>query len=177
VLLGIIILAFWYFRDGIVNESVIKASIKDVYELTNPGTSVTGITLIKEGSVYRVIFKLNGGLQEVYVDKDGKYVFPTWAEMSSTTSSFEAQKNFYTCLSDNQVILYGQIGTNVTTAQLNALGSSPYLNYIYFDCSGDNLQTCISRNVTLVPTWEIDGILYSGSFTPADLQSLTGCST
>lgn len=176
ILVVIIIGLFsWFRRPESDMETEISEKIKNAYELSNPGSTVTDITLIPEGGVYKVIFKFDGDLVEIYVDRDGRYVFPVRTELSAAVEAMTAQKEFFSCLREQNTILYGVIGTNATDLQLRTLWSSPYLGNIYFDCSEERLDTCIAMNVTAVPSWAILGRLYAGVATVEDLETLTGC--
>lgn len=156
-------------------RSRLAGRIEEAYELANPGSTVEGVTLIPEGSVYRAVFRLDGQLVEVHVDSGGNYIFPVSTDLQRTTSSLRAEKEFFGCLRDGGVMLYGRAGTNVTQQQFRELGGSIYLDGIYYDCSGEQLETCLARNVTSVPTWFIGGEFYGGVATVEDLERLTGC--
>jgi len=177
VIFVLMIVAAVYLSDMVRErkEEKIKGDIKRVYELANPGSSVTDVAVIREGDIYRVVFKLNGDFKEVYMDQDGRYVFPRRANVETAISSFEFQKEFFSCLFDKGVVLYGQIGTNGTDLQLRNLGSSPYAGYVYYDCSGDRVAACLGRNVTSVPTWVINGSRYVGVLDLDEIERLTGC--
>jgi hypothetical protein len=173
VIAALVLVSDYLTKRG--EEARIKGLLEDAYELANPGSSVTEMTLVREGGVYKVIFKFDGDLMEVYVDKEGRYIFPVKTDLGSAMDSLEYQRNFFSCLARKGVVLYGQLGTNETDMQLREFWSSPYLNYIYFDCSGDQLEICLNSNVTEVPSWSINNTLYIGFATVGFIGEVTSC--
>jgi len=163
------------YLEGKSSRSEVESRIREVYELANPGASVSDFSLIDEGGVYRAVFRLDGQLVEVHADKQGLYLFPVSTDLKETLSEMKSQTRFFSCLKGQGVILYGQSDTNTTLRQFRELDNSMFIGGIYYDCTGGQLQTCLSRNVTSVPAWFINGTLYEGIATPGDLQRLTGC--
>jgi len=80
---------------------------------------------------------------------------------------------FAQCLSEKNVVVYGNDYCTYTNQNLNFFGSSKkYLNYI--KCI-DNEQLCNEKGVEITPTWEINGKTYSGVLNFDKLSELSGC--
>lgn len=80
---------------------------------------------------------------------------------------------FAKCLSEKEVIVYGNDYCSYTAKQLNYFGKSKkYLNYV--KCI-DNEDLCDDKNIEVTPTWEIDGKMYEQVQNFEKLSSLTGC--
>lgn len=63
------------------------------------------------------------------------------------------------CLTEKEVVIYGNDYCQYTVKQLNFFGKSQkYLNYV--KCSENN-ELCDSKNIQTTPTWEINGEMYS----------------
>ncbi len=80
---------------------------------------------------------------------------------------------FAKCLTENNVIMYGNDFCSYTTKQLNFFGKSKqYLNYV--KCI-DNGKLCDDKGVEVTPTWEIDGEMYGQVQDFEKLSLLSGC--
>lgn len=165
----------WSSKTEDERKAKLSEAIKASYGLANPGLQITDIDMIRDGSVYKAIFKMNGELFETYVDLDGRYIFPTRTDIGPAVELFQTQKSFFECLRNKNVVLFGESTTNVTIQQIRILDSSPYLGQIYFDCTGENLQTCIENNITTVPSWFIDNKIYEAVLPIQTIENLTGC--
>lgn len=81
--------------------------------------------------------------------------------------------DFAKCLSEKEVIVYGNDYCSYTSTQLNYFGKSKkYLNYVR--CVDDE-ELCNNKNIDVTPTWEIDGEMYEQVQNFEKLSSLTGC--
>jgi hypothetical protein len=174
-ILLVVLLAAGFVAVRRLNETRLTASIKEIYELSNPGSVVTEIELVRTGVFYKVLFKLDGLLMETNIDFRGRYIFPERVELETNRIALQSQRNFFACLAGNNTVLFGKSDTNATLVQLNALRNSPYAASIYFDCIGDKIQTCVSLNVTTVPAWGIGNQLVPSLLTIEQLTQLTGC--
>ena len=81
--------------------------------------------------------------------------------------------SFAQCLTEKNVIVYGNDYCTYTNQNLNFFGKSKkYLNYI--KCV-ENEELCNEKNVEITPTWEINGEVYSGVQNFKKLSELSGC--
>ena len=81
--------------------------------------------------------------------------------------------DFATCLTEKGAVVYGNDYCSYTVQQLNFFGKSKeYLNYV--KCA-DNKSLCDSKDISITPTWEINGESYSGVQTFEKLSAVTGC--
>ncbi len=99
-------------------------------------------------------------------------LFSSFGIYSSIGKSGEYDE-FVTCLTEKEVVVYGNDYCSYTNQQLNFFGKSKkYLNYV--KCV-DNENLCDEKGVEITPTWEIDGESYSGIQSLEKLSTLTGC--
>jgi glutaredoxin len=81
--------------------------------------------------------------------------------------------NFAKCLTEKGVVMYGSVTCPHCQNQKKVFGESfKYISYI--ECS-ENPTQCSENGVQFVPTWSIDGKLYTGEKTIEELSSLSGC--
>lgn len=80
---------------------------------------------------------------------------------------------FAKCLTEKGVVIYGNDFCQYTAKQLNFFGKSEkYLNYV--KCS-ENQELCDQKGVSITPTWEINGEMYTQVQTFERLAELSGC--
>lgn len=80
---------------------------------------------------------------------------------------------FAKCLTEKDVIVYGNDFCSYTTNQLGYFGKSKkFLNYV--KCV-NNEELCDEKNIEVTPTWEIDGKTYPQVQTFEKLSILSGC--
>lgn len=81
--------------------------------------------------------------------------------------------DFAQCLTDKNVIVYGNDFCSYTNQQLNFFGKSKkYLNYI--KCIDDQ-KLCDEKNIEITPTWEINNELYAGVQGLDKIAVISGC--
>ncbi len=81
--------------------------------------------------------------------------------------------DFAKCLTEKGVVVYGNDFCQYTGKQLNYFGrSDKYLNYV--KCA-NNQELCDKKEITITPTWEVNGSMYKSVQTFEKLSSLTGC--
>ena len=165
----------WFFGAEEIREQRLSEIILESYGLANPGMTISNLVIVKMGSVYRAVFRLEETFVETYIDAEGKYLFSAATDINAAENAFKMQKSFFECLVDKGVTLFGQATTNGTIVQMSLLGNSPYLGQLYFDCSGDYQGVCVSQNITSVPSWRINGQIYPGILPIPVLESETEC--
>jgi len=80
---------------------------------------------------------------------------------------------FAKCITEKDVVIYGNDFCQYTNKQLNFFGKSrKYLNYI--KCA-ENKELCDSKSIKITPTWEIAGKMYEQVQSFERLSDLTGC--
>ncbi len=159
----------------IVNENGIRQSVKELYEMSNPGKVVSDVLLLKEGLNYKVIFKLDDQMMETFVDSFGNSMFLTKVDVKELKNELGIQKSFFSCLETKETFLFGQSNNNYTQLQFELFENSVFLNQMYFDCIGDNVETCVSFNITTAPSWIVGNEVYAGIQTRAQIEQITGC--
>ena len=81
--------------------------------------------------------------------------------------------DFAKCLTEKEVVVYGNDFCQYTTKQLGYFGKSKQ-HIKYVKCT-DNKEICDSKRVQITPTWEINGQTYSGVQSFEMLARLSGC--
>lgn len=80
---------------------------------------------------------------------------------------------FAKCLTDKGVVMYGSALCGACKSQKELFGESFQLvNYV--ECT-EQSELCAEKGIRAVPTWEIDGILYTGRHSLEALSELCGC--
>jgi hypothetical protein len=96
--------------------------------------------------------------------------FQVSSMMSSAPGLYD---EFTNCLTEKGVVVYGNDWCTYTKQQMGPFGNSfPNLNYVRCD---DNKQLCDQKGVSITPTWEIGGKIYSGIQSFQTLGELSGC--
>ena len=84
-----------------------------------------------------------------------------------------AYDEFAKCLSTTGAVVYGNDYCSYTQEQLIAFGkSAEHLNYV--KCI-ENEALCNEKGVQITPTWEFEGVTYSGAQSFEKLSELSGC--
>jgi hypothetical protein len=82
------------------------------------------------------------------------------------------------CLSDKGAKMFGAYWCGHCQNQKLAFGESfKYIDYTECDPKGENANpsACSSAGIKGYPTWQINGVLYSGEKTFEELKLLSGC--
>jgi hypothetical protein len=171
-----IVLLAWIFLKPIP-KGVIKAEIKRFYELATPGATVEVVSLEEESGIYKAVVKIiltgQASYREAFVTKDGEILTEGVIYMKKSIEQIERMKAFVDCLANKGVKIYGILNQTATLLQLNLLGR--YSPTIYVDCSGENLQACISAGITQVPSVVIGRRIEPGVKTIDWFEQQTGC--
>ena len=81
--------------------------------------------------------------------------------------------NFAKCLSEKNVVVYGNDFCQYTGKQLNMFGNSEkYLNYV--KCA-NNKELCDNKQIKITPTWEINGKMIEGIQSFEKLAETSAC--
>ena len=90
--------------------------------------------------------------------------------MGSASGKYDG---FARCLKEKGAVIYGDDFCEFTKRQMGMFGSSfGYLNYV--KCA-ENSALCESKGVSVTPTWEVGGSMYSGVQTFEKLSEVSGC--
>lgn len=88
-------------------------------------------------------------------------------------------ENFASCLSENEVVLYGTFWCPHCTKTKKSFGDSfDKINYVECDPNGDNEQAelCIEKGIEGYPSWDFaDGTRLMGEIPFTQLGEKTGC--
>jgi hypothetical protein len=160
----------------------VEESIKTLYELSNPGSTVEVLSLTDDSGLYKAVVKVVGPsgtkFAEAWVTKDGKYLTQSVIFVKDSVKQIEQGKNFIDCLHSNGLRIYGVTNESTqagiaTLMQLNTLGI--YSPRIFVSCDGDLLPNCLVAGITQAPTTVYGNDSYAGVLTIEQLSSITSC--
>ncbi len=188
ILFGILIIAviagFLMFGTFSKIDSRTINSVKELYELANPGTTVEVVSITEESGIYKLLLKSAGAggtsYNEVYVTKDGRLLSQNMIFVGNSTRQIERMRNFVDCLNGKNLRIYGILnqsisseGAMATYSQLQLLGI--YSGKLYVSCDGQNLQSCISLGIKEIPSMIYNSTIYGGAKNAQWLEETTGC--
>lgn len=81
--------------------------------------------------------------------------------------------SFAKCLKSKGAVIYGNDFCEFTKRQMGMFGNS-FGHLSYVKCA-ENQALCYSKGVSITPTWEIGGSMYSGVQTFEKLSEVSGC--
>jgi hypothetical protein len=162
---------------GMISGDNAMQNIKDIYKIqTDRDVEILSSKL--ESGIYHVVVRaqdLTGApvVQDIYITTDGKLLTDKMLQADQYKTALESNKNFITCLSDKGVRVVGLSSNNYTVLQMQVLGTFGYK--IYFDCGGNNLQTCQQLGVKTIPSIVYNQTIYEGAQPIAWFEQLTNC--
>jgi len=167
--------ASYHFSLEVKKKSAeeIKDKVKKYLELSYPNSIIEISAVTEENGLYKVIFKINGNLGEIYITRDGNYLMQNPVSVDELISNLEKVKNFIECLKSKGVKFYGIANCTYCKLQRQILGAYYYEIYVPCDIYP---EICSEKNITAVPAFEIDGTIRYGLMSLDDLSKLTGCS-
>ncbi len=162
----------------------VAASVRELYEIANPGSSVEIVAVKDEGNMFKIILKLTDArgsfYREVYVSKDGKFLTEGVIFVKESLERMKKLRDFVDCLYDSGLRIYGILNRTqspqaalATSLQLNLLGR--YSPKLLVSCDGVALQNCMKAGVTSFPSIVYQGKVYAGVKSVEWLSQLTGC--
>ena len=180
ILVLVVILAFMLLQNTIIagSQKQVLDSVENVYE-TLTESDVEVLSVKDEGYVYRVLLrlKLTGGdvIEEIYATKDGRFFSEAGnvVEVSSFMERLSKERDFADCLKARGFIVFGLKSQPETLQQRLVIGN--FVNKVYVDCVGANLEACVQLGIQEVPTIVYDRMNYTGVKTREWVESLTGC--
>jgi hypothetical protein len=169
------------FGFGITGNAVSQDSatqkIKDIYKiLTDKDVEI--LSMKAESGIYKVVIRTTDYagapiVQDIFITTDGKFITDKLLDAEQYRASLSNSKDFITCLSGKGVRVVGQSNNNYTLAQMQLLGSFGYR--IYFDCIGDNIQTCQQLGIKTIPSVIYNQTIYEGIKPVEWFEQLTNC--
>lgn len=137
--------------------------------------------------VYKVTTKYQGNDIDIYITKDGKWLFvsapfDTTEEIPTTTTTQPEELNideedlieFIGCLKDSGFKIYGANWCGWTEKLVTMLGGFDMVEPIYVECT-EQKEECDNAGVTGYPTIIINGEGYQGQRTFKAFSDATGC--
>ncbi|MBI2574266.1 hypothetical protein HYV82_00075 [Candidatus Woesearchaeota archaeon] len=96
-----------------------------------------------------------------------------WLLISSSGAKAKSLDSFAGCLSEKGAVIYGNEWCSYTQRQKNMFGSSfSRIKYVICD---QQKKLCDEKQITITPTWEINGSMYREVQKLEALSHLSGC--
>lgn len=130
-----------------------------------------------ENGLYKIDLRTSENtLSTFHITKDGKMFSNAMQDIDEMRNVLNAQQEFYTCLEENNVVIYGNMEEQATVLQIQLLGGGNGLQDIYRDVSDEeNLQEAQSRGVESVPAFYLGGNTLEGVQQIEQIEEFTGC--
>jgi hypothetical protein len=174
--IGLIIGSFFPLSlDLLGAKAKIGEKVKSLYELANPGSTFSIISINEESGIYKVVLRADTPFgttyREAYVTKDGELLTEGVIFVSKSMEQIAAYKDFVDCLDSKGVKIYGISNQTATLLQLNTLGR--YSTKIFVSC--DDPKPCQDAGVTQVPSVVYKGEIFPGVQSISWFETKTGC--
>ncbi|MEM7827036.1 MAG: hypothetical protein QXQ40_02320 [Candidatus Aenigmatarchaeota archaeon] len=182
VIIALAFLLFAFSATGMLtlythSKQEVINKIKNIFELSNPGTTIEILSINEESGLYKFILKarsINGvNYMEVYATKDGKLLIENVVPIESSLERMKKLNSLADCLYEKGVRIYGLSNDTGTLLQLNVLGRNSAKLFVL--CDGDMLQQCMSIGIKEVPSVVINETIYTGAKAPEWLAQQAGC--
>jgi hypothetical protein len=85
------------------------------------------------------------------------------------------QEQFIQCLKENNVVIFGSVTCPYCAQLVDSLGGYEVVAPIYVECSEDPTRCRDEMQTRGVPEIQIDGVLYQGGRSPAQIGAAAGC--
>ncbi len=85
------------------------------------------------------------------------------------------QEQFIQCLKENRVVIFGSVTCPYCAQLVNSLGGYEVVDPIYVECSEDPTRCRDEMQTRGVPEIQVDGVLYQGMRSPAQIGEEVGC--
>lgn len=161
--------------DEIGEEEAANKIIETVEQQS--GESLELVNVETESGLYKIDLRTSENtLSTFHITKDGKMFSNAMQDIDEMNNVLNAQQEFYTCLEENNVVLYGNMEEQATVLQIQLLGGGNGLQDIYRDVSDEeNLQEAQSRGVESVPAFYLGGNTLEGVQQIEQVEEFTGC--
>lgn len=174
LILGWLLPPFFGF-DIFATKQRVGEKVKNLYELANPGSTFSVISISEESGIYKIILKANTPFgttyREAYVTKDGELLTEGVIFVGKSIEQIAAYKEFVDCLDSKGLKIYGISNQTATLLQLNMLGR--YSSKIFVSC--DDPKPCQDLGITQVPSIAYKGEIYPGVQSLNWFETKTGC--
>lgn len=160
-----------------ISQKDVMNKVKEVLELSNPGTSIEIASISEESGLYKILVKATGALgtnyMEFHVTKDGKFIIQNPISIEASIDTIKKLNKLVDCLYEKGVRIYGLSNDTGTLLQFNVLGRNSAKLFIL--CDGEMLQQCINAGIEEVPSVVINGVIHKGAKTAEWLAEKAGC--
>ena len=152
---------------------------KVLYELANPGMTISVIKVEDISGMYKVYLKAidstgTANYRETYITKDGQLLTENVILVNESISQITRVHDFVDCLDTKGLKILGISNQTGTILQFNLLGGS-YATKLYVSCDGEFAQQCVNAGITQVPSTVYGNQGYPGVQPLTFFENLTQC--
>lgn len=134
----------------------------------------------EENGLYRVqVSDQNNQLSTYYMTKDGQLIAQDagFTDFNQFKQQVSAQADFSQCMSERDVVMFGNQTQRSTAAQIQILGGANMVSDIYADVNNENvLQQAVQLGIETTPGFFYNNRTAQGVQTIPQLEQFTGCS-
>lgn len=160
--------------EDVSEESASNQLVEVMQNVTDQEYEVVNID--SEAGLYRVNLRTEDDtLETFHVTKNGEMFAPEMQNFEEIKQINQDREEFYSCLEENQVVIYGNLEEEETILQLQLLGGEDLEN-IYRDVRQEEvLEEARNRGVERIPAIYHDGNVLEGVNNLEEVEEFTGC--
>ncbi len=174
MIVSFFLLGYYFSAIKSISKNEASAIVREAVSLAN-NKEVEVVAVDKESDLWKVTVTDGNTTSVFYLTSDGKYILPALIDVDGFVREARARKEFINCLSDRGVKLYGDKNERWTVAQASILGGFQYLGTIFHQIDNETVAYLLSRNVSVIPVFEINGNFYQGLKSIEEIENITGC--
>lgn len=180
LLIGLLVgsvFTFLALNLGVESKDQAAKNLESVLEAQS-GQELEVVNVESENGLYKVDLKnQEDQLTTYHMTKDGESFTQGFANIKDIRTVITAQNNFRSCLSNNNIVMYGNLSQRPTQAQIQLVGGRSVIAPIYKDVSNNQtLVEAANRGVSQVPSLYKNGSTLSGVNNMDSVENFTGCS-
>lgn len=177
LLLGAV-LVFIGMNQGNVSGERIAQDLESTLEQST-GQSLEIINIDRQNGLYRVQLRdSENQLTTYYMTRDGELVAQEsgFTDFNDFRRRVSAQASFSDCMSDREVVMFGNSSQRATLAQIQLLGGANQVTDIYADVNNEPvLEQAVRLGISRTPAFYYGNQTIQGVQTVPQLGDFTGC--
>jgi hypothetical protein len=175
--LGAILVFLGANYSSINSDQASKDLVSALEQSTGQNLEIVSST--EENGLYKIQIKnQNDQLSTYYITKNGELVAQdsSFTDFGQFKNTIEAQAQFSNCMSERDVVMFGNQSQRATAAQIQLLGGPNQVSDIYADVNNEQvLQQAVQLGVSSTPAFLYQNSTAQGVQTIPQLEDFTGC--
>lgn len=178
ILTGVVLTSL--FTGGMMTDNGEESAQELIDTLeTSSGQELELVNLEEQNGLYRAQIKdQNDQLSTYYITKNGELIMQESGvtNLRQFSQRVNAQSEFTGCMEEKEVMMYGNVSQQETSAQIQLLGGPNMVSGIYSDINEQqNLAEAINRGVQRIPAFYYENSTLQGVQSIGNLENFTGC--